>query len=339
VGSWGRGIKIPEEFERSRTGLAAGPVSHIVIAVLLGSGLAALAIMIFVRLLRGNEIPWRFALVAGTLAGLASAWGIGLITEKLWALQYQTSMPANLFPFTIVVVVVVWLVAMMLGVTLAVGLAGGLYPAVGAMFAARNRRVYAKDALIAGLVATGVALAIPALHAAIASRIPAGRLITGVDVPASLDARVPYLEVLLAVVRRTFWAPAVAAALLAASLQFFRSVPLRAALAIAAVFAFTPFAVRTVPELLVGALVNAVALAAGLLFARFFLRDNPLAWVWSCWLAVGVVSARALAGMSAPLYRNGGYLALAFVLAPGLVLALDAIAGLRKGTRPGAELP
>ena len=43
--------------------------------------------------------------------------------------------------------------------------------------------------------------------------------------------------------------------------------------------------------------------------------------------------------MSAPLYRNAGYLALAFVLAPGLVLALDAIAGLRKGAGRGDGLP
>jgi hypothetical protein len=332
VGSWTRGVKIPEEFERSRTGQSAGPVTHIVLAVLLASGLAALAIVLFVRLLRAGEIPWRFALVSGAICGVASSLGVSLVTEKMWAVQYQTSMPAGLFPFTIVVVVGAALVMMMLGVSLVVGIAGGLHPAVPRMFTVRSRRAYARDALIAGLVAAGLALALPVLRALILVALPSGRLITGVDVSPSLDSRVPYLDVLFAVVRRSGWVPAVASVLVAVILHYFRSLPLRAALVIVAVLAATPFGVRGPSELIAAALFNGVVLLAAWLFIRFFLRNNPLAWFWSCWFATGLASAITLAGMSAPLYRNSGWIALALVLAPGLVLVADAIAGTRESS-------
>jgi hypothetical protein len=103
------------------------------------------------------------------------------------------------------------------------------------------------------------------------------------------------------------------------------------ALLVVAALAVAPFGARTPAELLAAGIVNLLVFAALALLVRFFLRNNPLAWVWSCWLALGLAGALALAGMSAPLYRSSGYIALAFVLAPGLVLILDAIAGMRRG--------
>jgi hypothetical protein len=73
-------------------------ILHIAVVVLLVSGIAAFAIVLFVRLLREGEIPWTFAGVCGAIVGVASALGIALVTEKSWALQYETSMPAGLFP-------------------------------------------------------------------------------------------------------------------------------------------------------------------------------------------------------------------------------------------------
>ena len=342
IGSWTRGVKVPEEYERSRTGLSVGPVAHIVIAVLLASGLAALAIFLFVRLLRAGEIPWRFALVSGAIAGVASALGAALALEKAWAsLQYQTSMASSLFLIILLVGVEAALVLIFLWVTLVLGIAGGLYPAVTRMFSARSRRAYARDALVAGLVGVGLLLALPVLRALIMTALPSGRLITGVDVPPSLDSRVPYLDVLFAVVRRSGWLPAAGAVLLGVLARYFQSLPLRTALAIVAALALAPFGVREPMELLAAALVNVVIFVAVGLFIRFFLRNNPLAWFWSCWLATGLAAAIALMGLSAPLYRNSGYLALAFVLAPGLVLILDAMAGMRRreDAAPRAELP
>ena len=337
VGSWTRSVKIPEGFERARTAMSAGPAIHLTVAVLLGSMLAALAIVIFVRLLRSGEIPWRFALVSGAVAGAASCLGVALATEKMWASTYDTAMPAGIFPITIVVVIGFSFVLALLGVALVVGIAGGLFSAVPRMFSLRSRRAYAADALVAGCVAVGIALAIPVLRALVVSAIPSGRLISGIDVPIALDSRVPYLEVLLAALRRTSYLPAVGGVLLGLLFQYFRSLPLRAGLAILAVFVFTPMAVRTLPELLAAGVANGVVLAAAALFARFFLRDNPLAWAWSCWLALGVASALTLAEMSAPLYRRSGLIALAFVLAPGLVLVIDALAGRKRST--GGGLP
>jgi hypothetical protein len=160
--------------------------------------------------------------------------------------------------------------------------------------------------------------------------LPSGRLVTGVGLPASIDSAVPYLDVLLAVVRRSAWVPAAAGVLVALLRNYFRNLPLRAGLAILAALILTPFGVREPAELLAAALFNIVVFLAAGLFVRFFLRNNPLAWFWSCWFATGVISAGTLATLSAPLYRNAGWIALAFVLAPGLVLVLDAIAGMRR---------
>jgi len=109
--------------------------------------------------------------------------------------------------------------------------------------------------------------------------------------------------------------------------RYVRGAAMRVALVVLAAVAIAPFGARTPAELLAATLINAVVIVALALFVRFFLRDNPLAWVWSCWFASGLAGALALAGMSAPLFRNSGYIALAFVLAPGLVLIVDAVAG------------
>jgi len=61
------------------------------------------------------------------------------------------------------------------------------------------------------------------------------------------------------------------------------------------------------------------------LLARFVLRDNGLAWLWSAWFATGSVASFRLMAHSAPVLRWSGVVALAIVVLPGLWLAWEAL--------------
>ncbi len=80
-----------------------------------------------------------------------------------------------------------------------------------------------------------------------------------------------------------------------------------------------------------------VVTTGAILLVRNFLRDNPLAWIWSLWFALGFLAAGELIEQSAPLYRWSGIVSLIVVLLPGLWLLADAIAGERA--REAAAIP
>jgi hypothetical protein len=150
--------------------------------------------------------------------------------------------------------------------------------------------------------------------------IPAGRIIAGVSWPTGIETPAPFFAALSNVVSGAVFVAALAAIVAGVVSKYFKSPALRALLGVLFVLSFLPGMARTPAEYVVGALSVIVTGAGLLVLVRFFLRDNPLAWLFSAWFALGGNAAIRLLGDAAAPYRLYGGLLAAVVLASALTL-------------------
>ena len=325
VGSWGRGVKIPEAWRRTREEESALTVVLSFLKIPFLGVLAGLAILLLVQKLRSGEVPWKFGLVGGGFAAVAALANSATSFERIWATVYKTEIPEPLFRVTLGIGVLVGAVGFFLAGLLAASAAGALAPASRSVLTARARGVWARDALIAGLIALGFLLGLPALARLAASIVPSGLSITGVALPGEIEASPPALAAIAASVSRAIFLAGLAAALISVLGRYFRNSWARAGLGALLAFAFLPPTARRPGEYLAGMIAVVVVAAGVLLLGRFFLRDNPLAWLWSAWFAFGAGSGLRILEQSAPSYRLNGIVVLVVVAAPALLLIRDAL--------------
>jgi membrane protease YdiL (CAAX protease family) len=328
VGSWGRSVKIPEDWRRQREKSTALTValSWAKLPLIGGVGLAALLLLI--GKIRSGGIPWKFAFVVGGISAVAAVVRTGLNLDALWN-RYDTSVPVA--GYLVVIAIGLFVAAVMFFVVGAVvaGLAGALHPAAVSMMRPASRKVFGRDALVAGVVAFGLALGIPGLARLFASALPAGRLLDGVSFPGDLESAVPFLTALAGAVMKAIFVAGLGGIVAAVAARYLRSGLARGFAALAFVVAFLPGAARAPAEFALEALVL-VALVAGVwVLATFFLRDNPLAWLWSGWLGLGGATALRLMLEPASPFRWSGALLALVILAS--TVWLWASAGARVG--------
>ncbi len=333
VGSWTRSIKIPEEWRRTRERetVLTGLLAWLKFPYLLLIG--AFAVFLLVQAIRRGEIPWKRALVVGTLAAGATTLRVASILDEYW-MRYDTSVPAGGF----VVMIGISLFLAVMFVFLFGGIVGGLalalHPGSAAMFTRPGRAPLARDALIAGVVALGFVLGLPALARLVESVLPAAAVIRGVAFPSGIGATAPFLPPF----GGALWAAVFGAGLggiVAALLAGPFSSPLaRTLLAVFLVLSFLPAEARGLPEYLLGAFGVALFAGGALVLAACFLRSNPLAWPWSIYFAVGTVAALDMLAEPATPYRVSGIVLLLLVLAPALWLVREAARAGKEGSAP-----
>jgi hypothetical protein len=327
VGSWSRGVKVPEDWRRDRekTTVATLILDWIYLPLLVV--LSGVAVVLFVGRIRSGEVPWRFAVVVGGVAALAGLVRSGVSLDALWA-RYDTSVPAGGYVIVILVGLFIGAVGLFLGGSLVAALAGSLHAQATTLLSRPARRLYARDALVAGLVALGLVLGLPAVERVMERGLPSGRTIQGVSWPGAVEAAVPFLGALTgAILGAIFMAGlgAIVAGLLES--RAFRSPGARLVLAALMVLSLVPSEARTFPQRTVAALSAVITIAALVALVRLFLRSNPLAWVWSAWFALGASGAIRLLEQPDPFLRMNGVVAAVCVLAPGGWLMWEA----RKG--------
>ncbi|HXT52068.1 MAG TPA: hypothetical protein VN811_13570, partial [Thermoanaerobaculia bacterium] len=323
VGSWTREVKVPEAWRRAREKETALTVIVRWLKLPLIGTLAAFAIMLLVAKIRAGELPWKAAVLLGTVAAAAVLLRLLLSLDTLWS-AYDTAIPGGAFLVVIGVSVAVAALGTLVAAALVAGLAAALYPEALSAWRPAARRVFARDALVGGLVALGLALGLPALRELAEGLVPGGRVITGVSWPGSIDATAPFLAAAARALSSTLFVAALAAIAAAVIGRHFRGVGRRALLALLSVLSFLPPAARTLPEYAAGLLSVVVLAGALLLLAGCFLRRNPLAWVTAAWLGLGGAGALRLLLEPGGAYRLQGALALAVVLLPTAWLALSA---------------
>jgi hypothetical protein len=280
-----------------------------------------LAVLLLVAKIRAGEIPWRFSFVAGALVAVATLARTALSLDALWA-RYNTSIPAGSYFVVIGIALFLGTIGAFVAATVIAALAGALYPRALTMFRGGSRALLGRDALLAGAVALGLALALPTFRQWIAAIVPAGRLVDGVSWPSGIEGPVPFLGALCNTVSGTIFAAGLAAIVVGVVSRYIKSVALRAALGALFVLSFLPALARTPAEYVVGALSLVLTGAGVLVLIRVFLRDNPLAWLWSAWFGLGGAAALRLLGREATPYRVQGAMLAFVILASAVWLVL-----------------
>lgn len=309
VGSWVRIVRIPEEYRRDRETSTALTVALSWIKVPVLAVLGLLALILLIAKIRGGAIPWTFALAGGGIAAAGVVTRIALNLDALW-FRYDTAVPAGAYLVVIAVSLIAGAVGFFLIGAVAVGLAGALYPAAVPMLRAPGRRAYGRDAVVAGIVAVGLALGLPGVARLFAAAIPTGRLIGGASFPADAAAGVPFLAALAGAVAFGIVLAGAGGILAGIAGRYLRGRTVRVLVAAAFVLAFLPGAARTPAEYAVGALTLAAVVAGVVLLVACFLRDNPLAWLAAGWFGIGgLAAARLLSAPSRPLAWSGALLA------------------------------
>ena len=312
VGSWTRDVKIPEEWRREREKETALTVILRWLKVPFLALLAGLAIALLIAKIRAGEIPWLWALGAGALCGAAALLRSVLALDAAWSL-YSTSIPAGSYLTLLVVGVFLSMLAFLVGGIVVAGFAGALHPPAVGMLRRGTRALYARDAVVAGLILLCLVLAAPAVSGLCQALVPGGTRIAGVSWATGIDAKIPFLFVLANAATLTVFLAGLAGILAGVLRRFFPSAAWRALLAVVGVISFLPGTARTFPEHLAAALALAVLLALVIALVGLFFRDNPLAWPLGAWIGLGGAAAHRLA-LASSAYRLQGALALAGVV-------------------------
>lgn len=323
VGASHRLVKIPEEWRRNREKETAGTALLGWLVVPFFVILGGLAIYLLAAKLRSGEIPWRFALWIGGLGGAATVIRLLVDLDRLWN-GYPTSYPVRLFYVGIAVSLFVGMIVFFLGSALVAGMCGALFPRSTRMFRRSSRQAYARDALLAGLITLGFVQGLPLLAHWVENSLPGGFLIQGVAWPSSLATRLPLLWSLA----RAFIDAIFVSGMLAVLVAILKG-PLKnrlawALLAVLFVLGFLPHQARGFGEYAAAACGLLLLAAGSLVLIRFFLADNPLAWVWSAFFAFGVAAALNMLEQPNGWYHLNGWLLLTLILVPALVLLRDA---------------
>ena len=316
-----RFFKLPEEWvrERGATGLH-NIVLTVVFITVLASFLAG-ALILFVKRVRGGQIPWRRAAKVGALA-----YPIMLLVQlnQLSTLygQYDTSI--SLANFTILIGVGM-LIVPLLGAMLAwllVGLTTSLYPDAWRVLRGSARCVWRRDAAVALVVSVAALAALSRLDDLVASRFHAFAPVNIGLVPDHFDAFLPVAGFLLRGLIYCLFVPALAGILIYLVGWTLRRRPwwMWVVMALLLVSLGSSRA-HSLPEYAVTWAQSLVALVVVAGIVAAFFRNNVLAYVSAAFASAIVEPLIALISQPAGFYQwNAAILALLGAIMLGAML-------------------
>ena len=304
-------IRVPESFLREYRRRSAADWVLLGIRIVSIGALAAVAIVLFLRLVRSPDFSWRSVRMPLVLTAGLSAAAIANRFPDVYR-RYPTENPMrNFLIAALASLLIVWifsLLAACIGFVLFEGARPGWRRAV-------RRRGSLRDALFRAAVAAGGLAGVSHLAAVAATRFPAV-FEPDVSLPVPLAAAFPSVAAFWSAARGAFLLAAVAAAVaLAARQPFFRRPP-GAALGLAALLlALLPPEVSRPAQFAASYLPDLVMLA-WLGFAAFgLLRDHAAAWVLFGAFAFGGSAVADLLAQEAAPDRAAGWGAVLLIAA------------------------
>ena len=316
VVAFSRFFKLPEAWVRQRSERKLTNVVLSVIKILVGTGLLAGFLWLFVRQVRQDRLLWRRAWPLGALLGL-----VFLLSQlnafDLVKRQYDTSMPLHTFNLEITASYAIGSLGVALLAWVLVAFATGLYSDAWQLFRSAARRIWARDAAVGIAVALALQAGLINLGAIVLGHFHAEAAVSGEVLNSAFGTSLPSLAFWF---RALFYA-VFSASVLAVLIFLFMRVWRRRAwwLWVAAALVLVSLGsagAHSLGEFLVEWSLNLVELTAGVVLAAFFLRDNIAAYV-------AVAFAAPLAGPLVDLLRGPN----PFFRWNGIVLAALAVAG------------
>ena len=326
-----RYFKLPENWRRQRQASHLANSILIGLESLLGIGLVALIMILFVKQVSAGGIPWRRSLWVGVvLAGLMVL--MELTSLPLLYQRYNTSI--SLSNFWIDVGVSLAVVPLLMGLLgwLAVALATSLYPDAWRIFQGAARRTWRRDAVIVFILGVAAAVGVTQLNTLISDRFHSFAPVSIDIFPGVFDTASPGIAVLLhALIFSILYA-----ALVGILIYLVRSGWLRRAwwiwpVAILVIVSLGPAGAHSVREYVAGWVMNFLPLAAAVAIAAWFCRSNVLGYVGTIFCLEITGPLVQLLSQPSMFFRWNGAMLMVLGL---LVLAWMVVAG---GKTPHAE--
>lgn len=314
-------FKLPEEWERERrtTRLSGAVLGGLSAAF--GIILAAGAIFLFVRQLRGAKLPWRAAAGVGAAVAIIAALSqFNRITTV--EMGYSTSIPLSTFWLQTGVMRTLVVIGAGLSAWLLVALSLSLYPEAHLLLWRSLTGVWRRDALLAAILAVAASAALSNLGALVSQIWPAYAPLEIDLVSGNFAALSPALSFFFEALIQAILASAILAVLIA----MLRSVWLRrpwwlwGAVALFAV-TLAPSNPHSVRAFLIGWTLHAISFGVATVLVTAFFRDNLLAYPVAIFSAIIAKPLVELLSQAARFYQWNG-LALALLAAVTLLWML-----------------
>ncbi|MEJ2008003.1 MAG: lysostaphin resistance A-like protein [Acidobacteriota bacterium] len=326
-----RYFKLPENWRREREASHLANSILLGLESLLGIGVFALIIILFVKQVRAGKIPWRRSLWVGVVLA-----GLTVLTElnslPLIYQSYRTSI--SLVNFWIGVGVSLAVLPLLAGVLgwFVVALATSLYPDAWEIFRGAARRMWRRDAVIVFILGVAAAVGMTRLDTLISGRFHSFAPVSIEIFPSVFDTAFPGIGALLhALVVSVLYAALVGVLIYVVRAGWSRRAWWIWPIALLVIVSLGPAGAHSVREYVAGWVMNFIPLAVAVAIVAWFCRSNVLAYI-------GVIFCLEIAGplvqlLSQPsmFFRWNGVVLLVLGL---LVLAWMVVAG---GKTPHAE--
>jgi hypothetical protein len=317
-------IKVPESFLREYG--RRSPADWILLAarVVAIGGFVGMAVILFLRLVRGGAFRWRGLVGPLSIAFVAVVFALANSIPSL-ARAYQTETPYTLFQIGVAISLTIGVIALLCAAAFGFVLLSGARPG---WRAALRRSGSLSDAFARAAVAA-VGTAGLARWVAVASSLRPALFEPDPSLPRSLERFVPASAGFWSAASTVFaLAVAVGVIALAARTPTARQPLWRALAVVALLFALAPVGARSVGEF-AAAFIPEILMAAWLGFAAFgLLKDHAAAWVLFGALFLGGLQAAELLSQPAAPDQASGWAVLVLVALAATAL----IAGRRERT-------
>ncbi len=299
--------KLPETFERARSRRNALWYVALVLRIVVSAGLLVLGIWLLIDRTRQRTLRWGPALRAALPLGAITLAGMLLAFPILFS-QYPTTFSLESFEATLGVGLFIGALAMFIAIACGVALILALEPDALAVFRKANRKLLGMDALFATCAAAVLAVALGRVRWLLIDRFHPQALLSA-DARTAFATLSPAASGIASACQETvFWLALLV--LIAYLFGYVERWPGAAVLAgIVAVAGFVPGTVHTVGEFLLYYGIRLIYLAAAVLFVKYILRRNYLAYLLAAWtLSLLDKGTDLLAQPAAPLRVQGGIL-------------------------------
>jgi membrane protease YdiL (CAAX protease family) len=321
VASFSSFWKVPEAFERVRERRSALSYALLVLRIAVSAGLVVLGIWLLIERTRQGALRWGQALRAALPLGAITLVGMGM-TEPLLMSQYPTTFSLEAFEVTLGVSLFIGALALFMAIACGVALILGLEPDALAAFRRASRKEWGTDAVLAAGLAAAVVAALGRLRWVATDRFHAQALLS-VDAQTAFATLSPAASGIASACQQALSWLAVLV-LVAYLVRYLERWPGAAVLAgLAAAAGLVPGTIHTGGEFLLYYGMRVIYLAAAVIFVKYVVGRNYLAYLLIAWtLALMDKSGDLLSQPAAALRVQGGILiavlaaTVAWVIAP-----------------------
>jgi membrane protease YdiL (CAAX protease family) len=307
VASFSSFWKLPETFERARSRRNALWYVLLLLRIAVSASLLVLGIWLLVERTRQRTLRWGQALWAALPLGAIALAGMFLTFPLLFS-QYPTTFSLESFEATLGVGLFIGALALFIAIACGIAVILALEPDALAVFRKANRKLLGMDALFAAGLAAVLVAALGRMRWLLIDRFHPQALLSA-DARTAFATLSPAASGIASACQETlFWLALVA--VVAHLVRYLKRWPGAAVLAgLVAAAGFVPGTVHTGGEFLLYYAIRLIYLAAAVLFVKYIVRRNYLAYLLIAWtLSLLDKGADLLSQPAAPLRLQGGIL-------------------------------